>query len=63
MYIVFSCGQYFEADQYSRARKMIAKYYALIAVIDDTFDVYGTYEECKLLNEAIQRQVIYIFYL
>ncbi|XP_078156537.1 alpha-humulene synthase-like [Carex rostrata] len=55
VYIIWSCGQYFGADQYSRARKMMAKLYSLIAPIDDTFDVYGTYEECKLLNEAIQR--------
>jgi len=55
VYIIWCCGQYFEADQYSRARKMITKLYALLAPIDDTFDVYGTYEECKLLNEAIQR--------
>ena len=37
---------------------MNAKFIALSAVVDDTFDMYGTYEDCKLLNDAIQRQVI-----
>ncbi|KAF3336795.1 alpha-humulene synthase-like protein [Carex littledalei] len=56
-YLIWALGQYFEAE-YTRARKMNSKLYALATVVDDTFDVYGTYEECKLLNDAIQRQVI-----
>ncbi|XP_078156542.1 alpha-humulene synthase-like [Carex rostrata] len=30
IYMIWSCGQYFEVDQYSRARKMIAKMFAVI---------------------------------
>ncbi|KAL0422436.1 UNVERIFIED_CONTAM: (R)-limonene synthase [Sesamum latifolium] len=36
-------------------RIMIAKLNALITVIDDIFDVYGTPEELQLFNNAIQR--------
>lgn len=53
-YMIWALGKYVEAE-FTRARLMIAKYYALLTVVDDTFDVYGTYEECQLLNEAIQR--------
>jgi Terpene synthase family, metal binding domain len=56
-YMIWSLGQYFEAE-YTRHRIMNAKFDALITVMDDTFDVYGTYEECKLLNDAVQRQDI-----
>ncbi|KAJ1699593.1 hypothetical protein LUZ63_008105 [Rhynchospora breviuscula] len=34
---------------------MYAKYSVMGTVIDDTFDIYATYEECKLLNDAFQR--------
>ncbi|XP_078149705.1 alpha-humulene synthase-like [Carex rostrata] len=53
-YIIFCWSLYYE-DKYSRARIMNAKFNALVAVVDDTFDMYGTYEDCKLLNDAIQR--------
>ncbi|KAF3336790.1 alpha-humulene synthase-like protein [Carex littledalei] len=41
---------------------MNAKFIALATVVDDTFDVYGTYEECKLLNDAIQRQTDFLMW-
>ncbi|XP_078149669.1 alpha-humulene synthase-like [Carex rostrata] len=53
-YFIFALPLYFEAE-YSRARIMNAKFLALATIVDDTFDVFGTYEECKLLNDAIQR--------
>ncbi|XP_028807764.1 (-)-germacrene D synthase-like [Neltuma alba] len=45
---------YFE-PQYSKARSIMTKVIALLSIIDDTFDAYGTIDELELLNEAIQR--------
>ena len=53
--MMWALGIYFEAE-YTRQRIMNGKSYALLTIVDDTFDVFGTYEECKLLNDAIQRQ-------
>ncbi|KAI3445790.1 hypothetical protein Pfo_002455 [Paulownia fortunei] len=41
--------------QYGYSRIMSTKVNALITVIDDMFDVYGTLEELQLFNNAIQR--------
>nr|WBW04231.1 TPS [Ficus pyriformis]WBW04343.1 terpene synthase [Ficus semicordata] len=41
--------------QYSRTRIFLAKVIALVTLIDDTYDAYGTYEELKIFTEAIQR--------
>ncbi|KAL6659804.1 hypothetical protein ACP70R_002633 [Stipagrostis hirtigluma subsp. patula] len=45
----------FEEEEYSRARIMLAKIFGLCSLMDDTYDVYATLEECQKLNEAIQR--------
>ncbi|KAL0384409.1 UNVERIFIED_CONTAM: (-)-alpha-terpineol synthase [Sesamum radiatum] len=41
--------------QYGYARTITAKGVALVLVIDDIFDVYGTPEELQLFNNALQR--------
>nr|BBG75037.1 4-amorphen-11-ol synthase [Artemisia maritima] len=41
--------------QYSHGRIFFAKVIAVITLIDDTYDAYGTYEELKIFTEAIQR--------
>ncbi|KAJ0017681.1 hypothetical protein Pint_11296 [Pistacia integerrima] len=41
--------------QYSYCRKVITKAIALITVIDDIYDVYGTLPELELLTDAITR--------
>nr|4GAX_A Chain A, Amorpha-4,11-diene synthase [Artemisia annua] len=41
--------------QYSRARIFLAKVIALVTLIDDIYDAYGTYEELKIFTEAIER--------
>ncbi|KAJ0081134.1 hypothetical protein Patl1_11608 [Pistacia atlantica] len=41
--------------QYSYRRKFVAKAIALITVIDDIYDVYGTLPELELLTDAITR--------
>jgi hypothetical protein len=45
---------YYE-QEYTRARKILAKIIAIMAMIDDTYDVHATLMECTQLNEAIQR--------
>ncbi|XP_043710538.1 (-)-germacrene D synthase-like [Telopea speciosissima] len=41
--------------QYALARKMITKVTALITIIDDTYDAYGTFEELQLFTDAVER--------
>ncbi|RDX79890.1 putative terpene synthase 2, partial [Mucuna pruriens] len=57
--IVESCfwvlAIYFE-PQYSEARKIMTKVFALMSIIDDTYyDAYGTIEELELLTKAIEK--------
>ncbi|KAJ4945394.1 hypothetical protein NE237_022048 [Protea cynaroides] len=47
-------GVYFEAH-YSLARMNLTKIIVMTSIIDDTYDVYGTYEELKLFTDAIER--------
>ncbi|KAJ4945397.1 hypothetical protein NE237_022051 [Protea cynaroides] len=47
-------GVYFEAH-YSFGRMNLTKIIAMTSIIDDTYDVYGTLEELKLLTDAIER--------
>ncbi|XP_043708496.1 (-)-germacrene D synthase-like [Telopea speciosissima] len=50
----FAMGVCFE-PHYALAKKMVAKVTALITVINDTYDAYGTLEELLLFTDAIQR--------
>ncbi|XP_022877487.1 beta-caryophyllene synthase-like isoform X2 [Olea europaea var. sylvestris] len=50
----WALGVYYE-PQYSHGRKMLAKVVAMISVIDDIYDVYGTLDELTLLLDAIER--------
>ncbi|KAI3445789.1 hypothetical protein Pfo_002454 [Paulownia fortunei] len=43
------------SPQYGYSRIMGTKVNALVTIIDDMFDVYGTLEELQLFNNAIQR--------
>ncbi|KAF0911911.1 hypothetical protein E2562_012738 [Oryza meyeriana var. granulata] len=45
----------FHGEDYSRARIMFAKVFGFLSLMDDTYDVHATLEECCKLNEAIQR--------
>ena len=47
-------GVYFE-PQYLRARRILTKVIAMISILDDIHDAYGTPEELKLFIEAIER--------
>lgn len=41
--------------EYGYSRMMATKVNVLITIIDDIFDVYGTWEELQLFNSVIQR--------
>nr|WBO38687.1 terpene synthase 16 [Aquilaria agallochum] len=41
--------------QYSMSRLFLTKVISLASVFDDTYDIYGTFEELKLLTDAIER--------
>nr|GEX06925.1 amorpha-4,11-diene synthase [Tanacetum cinerariifolium] len=45
------CGD----PEYSRSRIFLTKLVVMLTCIDDTYDAYGTYEELKIFNDAIQR--------
>uniref|UniRef100_A0A1D1ZD67 (-)-germacrene D synthase n=1 Tax=Anthurium amnicola TaxID=1678845 RepID=A0A1D1ZD67_9ARAE len=47
-------GVYYEPC-FSHARRMMTKVIALLSVLDDIYDSYGTLEELELLTNAIQR--------
>nr|AWF79083.1 terpene synthase [Pelargonium graveolens] len=47
-------GVYYE-PHYSHARIMLTKIIGMLSIIDDTYDVYATFEETKLFTDAIQR--------
>ncbi|TVU46963.1 hypothetical protein EJB05_06537, partial [Eragrostis curvula] len=51
----WTCGVFHE-EEYSRARILFAKTFGLLSLMDDTYDVHATLEECHKLNEAIQRR-------
>ncbi|KAD3338018.1 hypothetical protein E3N88_33539 [Mikania micrantha] len=50
-------GVYFD-PQYSCSRIFLTKVITLTSTFDDTYDVYGTYEELKIFTDAIQRWTI-----
>lgn len=45
---------YYE-PQFSQARKMMTKLIAMLSIIDDTYDAYGTIDELELFSKAIER--------
>ncbi|XP_074294146.1 (-)-germacrene D synthase-like [Silene latifolia] len=52
-------GVYYE-PQYALARKFAVKVIALTSVLDDTYDVYGTYKELERLTHAFERWDIHV---
>nr|QEM23725.1 terpinolene synthase [Cannabis sativa] len=51
---LWQIGVKFE-PQFSQFRRISARLYVLITVIDDIYDVYGTLEELELFTKAIER--------
>ncbi|CAN4114340.1 unnamed protein product [Withania somnifera] len=56
----WALGVYFE-PQYSRARVMLVKTIAIISIVDDTYDAYGTTEELATYTDVIQRYGLHQF--
>ncbi|PHT30833.1 hypothetical protein CQW23_27170 [Capsicum baccatum] len=50
----WALGIYYE-PQYSQARVMLVKTIAMISIVDDTYDAYGTVEELSIYTDVIQR--------
>ena len=53
----WTLGVYFE-PQYSRARRILTKLFAMASIIDDIYDAYGTPNEFKLFTKAVERFAI-----
>ncbi|KAL7099119.1 hypothetical protein ACP275_09G062800 [Erythranthe tilingii] len=51
----WTLGIYPPEPRHSNARIILAKTAAMISVIDDTYDTYGTIEELQVFTEAIQK--------
>ena len=47
-------GIYFE-PQYAVKRKLLAKVISITSIMDDIYDVHGTFKELQLLTQAIER--------
>ncbi len=45
----------FHGEDYSRARIIFVKVFQLVIMMDDTYDIHATLEECHKFNEAMQR--------
>ena len=63
--VYFWCSGMIPEEGQSRARLMFVKAFALVSLLDDTFDVHATIEECHSLCESMQRYmlIIFIFYV
>ncbi|CAM0943193.1 unnamed protein product [Alopecurus aequalis] len=53
--VYFWCSGMIPEEDQSRARLLFVKAFALVSILDDTFDVGATIEECHSFNEAMQR--------
>ncbi|KAG7944362.1 hypothetical protein I3843_15G097000 [Carya illinoinensis] len=51
---IWATGALFH-PQFGHERRMLAKLGALVTVIDDVYDIYGTLEELELFTDAIER--------
>lgn len=50
----YACGIFHEEEN-SHVRIIFTKVFVLLGLMDDTYDVHATLEECQMLNEAMQR--------
>nr|QWQ79618.1 TPS60 [Juglans sigillata] len=51
---LWAAGALFQ-PQFGHERRMLAKLGALLTIVDDVYDVYGTFEELELFTDAIER--------
>jgi hypothetical protein len=52
----YACGIFHEEEN-SHVRIIFTKVFVLLGLMDDTYDVHATLEECQMLNEAMQRYI------
>ena len=52
----YNSGDFHEEN--SRIRITVTKVFSLIGLLDDTYDVRATMEECQMLDEAMQTYVV-----
>ena len=45
-------------EENSRIRIIVTKVFSLMGLLDDTYDVRATMEECQMLDEAMQTYVV-----
>ena len=50
-------GVYYE-PQYYLARRILTKLTAMLSIIDDVYDAYGTIDELEIFTNAIERSKI-----
>ncbi|CAL4969478.1 unnamed protein product [Urochloa decumbens] len=46
-------GVYYEPS-YSRGRIILTKVLAIVSILDDTYDVYGTLQDCELFTKCVE---------
>nr|CAB3495747.1 unnamed protein product [Digitaria exilis] len=46
-------GVYYEPS-YARSRIILTKVLAIVSILDDTYDVYGTSQECELFTKCVE---------
>ncbi|TMX05068.1 hypothetical protein EJD97_002558, partial [Solanum chilense] len=53
--LLWIAGMMFEPQKNEYCRTMLTKVLAMVTVIDDIYDVYGTLDELEIFTDAIQR--------
>lgn len=49
-------------EECSRSRIVLTKVIAFATLMDDTYDVHASFEECQRFDEAIQRHAFFVLF-
>lgn len=55
--LLWIAGMMFEPQKNDYCRTMLTKVLAMVTVIDDIYDVYGTLDELEIFTDAVQRLI------